>query len=126
MFGCYATGLQSRHYTSASSSTRVEADMAERNSVNTIQREVAGRVRGLKPGHLTCGVTEFPKLHSSTALISFHPLPQPPKRTLQLQQCNLTTVRSASRCALRLRYLDLVVSIEVTVEVCCCLTVFSC
>jgi hypothetical protein len=34
-------------------------------------------------------------------------------------------VRSESRCALRLRYVDLVVSIEVTVEVCCCFTVFS-
>jgi hypothetical protein len=32
-------------------------------------------------------------------------------------------VRSESRCALR--YVDLVVSIEVTVEVCCCFTVFS-
>jgi hypothetical protein len=28
-------------------------------------------------------------------------------------------VRSESRCALRLRYVDLVVSIEVAVEVCC-------
>jgi hypothetical protein len=36
------------------------------------------------------------------------------------------TVRSESRCALRLRYVDLVVSIEVAVEVCCCFTVFSC
>jgi hypothetical protein len=36
------------------------------------------------------------------------------------------TVRSESRCALRLRYVDLVVSIEVTGEVCCCFTVFSC
>jgi hypothetical protein len=36
------------------------------------------------------------------------------------------TVRSESRCALRLRYVDLVVSIEVAVEVCCCLSVFSC
>jgi hypothetical protein len=31
------------------------------------------------------------------------------------------TVRSESRCALRLRYVDLVVSIEVVVEVCCVL-----
>jgi hypothetical protein len=37
-----------------------------------------------------------------------------------------STVRSESRCALKLRYVDLVVSIEVAVEVCCCLTVFSC
>jgi hypothetical protein len=37
-----------------------------------------------------------------------------------------TAVRSESRCALRLRYVDLVVCIEVAVEVCCCLTVFSC
>jgi hypothetical protein len=37
-----------------------------------------------------------------------------------------TTVRSESRCALWLRYVDLVVSIEVAVEACCCFTVFSC
>jgi hypothetical protein len=37
-----------------------------------------------------------------------------------------TTVRSESRCALRLRYVDLVVSIEVAAKVCCCFTVFSC
>jgi hypothetical protein len=36
------------------------------------------------------------------------------------------TVRSESRCALRLRYVDFVVSIEVAVEVCYCVTVFSC
>jgi hypothetical protein len=36
------------------------------------------------------------------------------------------TVRSESHSALRLRYVDLVVSIEVAVEVCCCFTVFSC
>jgi hypothetical protein len=36
------------------------------------------------------------------------------------------TVRSEFRCALRLRYVDLVVSIEVVVELCCCFTVFSC
>jgi hypothetical protein len=35
------------------------------------------------------------------------------------------TVRSESRCALRLRYVELVVSIEVAVAVCCCFTVFS-
>jgi hypothetical protein len=35
-------------------------------------------------------------------------------------------VCSESRGALRLRYVDLVVSIEVAVEVCCCFTVFSC
>jgi hypothetical protein len=37
-----------------------------------------------------------------------------------------SAVRSESRCALRLRYVDLVVSIEVAVEVFCCFTVFSC
>jgi hypothetical protein len=37
-----------------------------------------------------------------------------------------STVRSESLCALRLRYVDLVVSIEVSVEVCCYFTVFSC
>jgi hypothetical protein len=36
------------------------------------------------------------------------------------------TVLSESHCTLRLRYLDLVVSIEDAVEVCCCFTVFSC
>jgi hypothetical protein len=36
------------------------------------------------------------------------------------------TVRSESRCALRLQYVGLVVSIEVAVAVCCCYTVFSC
>jgi hypothetical protein len=36
------------------------------------------------------------------------------------------TVRSESRCALMLRYVDLVVSIEVAVAVSCCFTVFSC
>jgi hypothetical protein len=36
------------------------------------------------------------------------------------------TVCSESRCAFRLRYIDMVVSIEVAVEVCCCFTVFSC
>jgi hypothetical protein len=35
-------------------------------------------------------------------------------------------VRSESRCALRLRYVDLVVSISFAFEVCCCFTVFSC
>jgi hypothetical protein len=39
---------------------------------------------------------------------------------------NVYTVLSESLCALRLRYVDLVVSIEVAVEVCCCFTVFSC
>jgi hypothetical protein len=34
----------------------------------------------------------------------------------------LYTEHSESRCALRLRYVDLVVSIEVAVEVCCCFT----
>jgi hypothetical protein len=36
------------------------------------------------------------------------------------------TVYSESHCALRLWYVDLVVSVEVAVEVCCCFTVFSC
>jgi hypothetical protein len=36
------------------------------------------------------------------------------------------TVLSKSRCALRLRYVDLVASNEVAVEVCCCFIVFSC
>jgi hypothetical protein len=37
-----------------------------------------------------------------------------------------STARSESLCALRLLHVDLVVSIEVAVEVCCCFTVFSC
>jgi hypothetical protein len=35
-------------------------------------------------------------------------------------------VRSESRSSLGPRYVDLVVSIEVSVKVCCCFTVFSC
>jgi hypothetical protein len=35
-------------------------------------------------------------------------------------------VRSESPCALRLRYVDLVVSVEVAIDVCCCFTVFGC
>jgi hypothetical protein len=38
----------------------------------------------------------------------------------------INTVRSESRCALRLWYVYLVVSIEAAAEVCCCFTVFSC
>jgi hypothetical protein len=38
----------------------------------------------------------------------------------------VSTVLSESRCALRSQYVDLVVSIEIAVEVCCCFTVFSC
>jgi hypothetical protein len=38
----------------------------------------------------------------------------------------LNTVRSVSRCALRLQYVKLVVINEVAVPVCCCFTVFSC
>jgi hypothetical protein len=36
-----------------------------------------------------------------------------------------STVRSESRCAIRLWCVDLVVSIEVAVKVCCYFTVFS-
>jgi hypothetical protein len=36
------------------------------------------------------------------------------------------TVHLESSCALQLRCVDLVVSIEVAIEVCCCFTVFSC
>jgi hypothetical protein len=36
------------------------------------------------------------------------------------------TVRSESRCALSLRCADLVVSIEVAVEACCCCVTFHC
>jgi hypothetical protein len=43
-----------------------------------------------------------------------------------MPQCYVVcTVHSESFCALRLRYVDLVVSIEVAVEVCCCFTVFG-
>jgi hypothetical protein len=41
-------------------------------------------------------------------------------------QAYFSTVRSEIRCALRLRYVDLIVSIEVGVELCYCFTVFSC
>jgi hypothetical protein len=37
-----------------------------------------------------------------------------------------STVHMESRYALRLRYVDLVVSVEVAVEVCCCFAVFGC
>jgi hypothetical protein len=43
-----------------------------------------------------------------------------------LRYVNNFTVRSGSRCALRLRYVDVGVSIEVAIVVCCCFTVFSC
>jgi hypothetical protein len=36
------------------------------------------------------------------------------------------TVCSESRCALRLQYVDLIVSIEVAVEMCCFFNEFSC
>jgi hypothetical protein len=36
------------------------------------------------------------------------------------------TVRSEIRCAFRLQYINLVVSIEVAVEACCYFSVFSC
>jgi hypothetical protein len=39
---------------------------------------------------------------------------------------HIHTVLLKSRCALRLLYVDLVVSIEVAIEVCCCFTVLSC
>jgi hypothetical protein len=40
--------------------------------------------------------------------------------------CGISTVRSESHCALTLRYVDLVVSIEVAVEVCCWYVTFQC
>jgi hypothetical protein len=52
-------------------------------------------------------------------------LPEERKRILPSNGKPCYTVRSKSRCALKLRYVDLVVSTEVAVEVCCCLTVFS-
>jgi hypothetical protein len=48
------------------------------------------------------------------------------QRTQDHSKPIICTVRSENRCALRLRYGELVVSIEVAVEVCCCFTVFSC
>jgi hypothetical protein len=46
---------------------------------------------------------------------------------LFMRRINLNyAVHSESHCALRLRYVDLVVSIEVAVEVYCCFTVLSC
>jgi hypothetical protein len=49
------------------------------------------------------------------------------KRRMACPQVHVhCTVLSESRRALRLRYVDLVVSIKVAVAVCCCFTVFSC
>jgi len=45
--------------------------------------------------------------------------------TLLYYTC-ISTVLSESHCALRLRYVDLVVSIEVAVEVCYCCVTFHC
>jgi hypothetical protein len=42
-----------------------------------------------------------------------------------LRKTKENTVCSEGRCALRLRYVDLVVSIGVAVEVCCCVTFHS-
>jgi hypothetical protein len=50
----------------------------------------------------------------------------PPFQLFSIDFNDWNTVRSESRRALRLRYVDLVVSIEVAVEVCCCFTVISC
>jgi hypothetical protein len=36
-----------------------------------------------------------------------------------------STVRSECRCKLRVRYVDMIISIDVAVTVCCCFTVFS-
>jgi hypothetical protein len=36
------------------------------------------------------------------------------------------TVLSESHCALKLRYAELVFSIEFAIDVCCCFTIFSC
>jgi hypothetical protein len=48
------------------------------------------------------------------------------RRQYDISKRRLNTMRSQSHCALGLRYAELVVSIVVTVEVCCCFTVFSC
>jgi hypothetical protein len=56
-------------------------------------------------------------------------LSQLKQRSYQLfnyETCLCYTVCPERRCALRLRYVDLIVSIEVAIEVCCCFTVFSC
>jgi hypothetical protein len=57
------------------------------------------------------------QIFKASSLVSF------PRKIIFLRS---STVLSQSRCALRLRYVELVVSIEVAVEVCCCFTVFSC
>ena len=50
-----------------------------------------------------------------------------PSHTVTHTHTIFNTVRSESHCAPRLRYVDLVVSIEVTVEVCCrCYVTFRC
>jgi hypothetical protein len=54
-----------------------------------------------------------------------HCLSEKEPSTLSFEGCVDSTVSSESRCALRLRYVDSVVGIEVAVEV-CSFTVFSC
>jgi hypothetical protein len=56
---------------------------------------------------------------------NYHTYPRAPSLCVCVCVC-VYTVRSESRCALRLRYVDLVVSVEVAFEVCRCFTVFSC
>jgi len=43
-----------------------------------------------------------------------------------VMSCPSYTMCSESHCALRLRYVNLVVSVEVAVEVCCCCVTFHC
>jgi hypothetical protein len=75
-----------------------------------------------KPQHVLCNMKVQYSFHKSSLLV---PTTQPTSFSLFFKtDCN--TVRSESHCALRLRYVDLVVSIEVAVGVCCCFTVFGC
>jgi hypothetical protein len=61
-------------------------------------------------------------VHFAVSAAAFIRLPFRIAMAISATRC---TVRSESRCALRLRYVDLVASIEVAVEVCSCFTVFS-
>jgi hypothetical protein len=62
-------------------------------------------------------------LHMSLAKLKLQLQRSPPHHHLTYRIMNYT-VRSESRCPLMLRYVDLVVIIEVAVEMCCFFTVF--
>jgi hypothetical protein len=70
---------------------------------------------------------ELKCLYSNTTTILLEwIIPATVDASLLHSYCARNTLCSESRCALRLWHVDLVISIEVAVEVCCCFTVFSC